>query len=228
MITDDKTTQYLIAMLKAYKINKIVASPGMQNAGFNLIVQDNSFFECHSVIDERSAAYVASGMAYETNEPVVITCTGATASRNYLSAMTEAYYRKLPIIAITFTHYGNKFNLEPQYVDRSIIQNDIKAKVSKIESGKIGILDDISIDEKRLLQYYRANNRLRTKKDILSKIEKCLEEKFKTYCNIENKAEVARKNRDIAIQYSTDTFKIDDINDVFYHMSLTWRHVIII
>lgn len=127
MITDDKTTQYLIAMLKAYKINKIVASPGMQNAGFNLIVQDNSFFECHSVIDERSAAYVASGMAYETNEPVVITCTGATASRNYLSAMTEAYYRKLPIIAITFTHYGNKFNLEPQYVDRSIIQNDIKA-----------------------------------------------------------------------------------------------------
>lgn len=76
-------------------------------------------------------------------------------------------------------------------------------------------MDDISIDEKRLLQYYRENNRLRTKKDILSKIEKCLEEKFKTYCNIENKAEVARKNRGIAIQYSTDTFKIDDINDVF-------------
>ena len=141
------------------------------------------------------------------------------------------------IYGIVLTKYNELFKEKYEELKRKIEaackkieqdQNDIKAKVSKIESGKIGILDDISIDEKRLLQYYRANNRLRTKKDILSKIEKCLEEKFKTYCNIENKAEVARKNRDIAIQYSTDTFKIDDINDVFYHMSLTWRHVIII
>lgn len=128
------------------------------------------------------------------------------------------------IYGIVLTKYNELFKEKYEELKRKIEaackkieqdQNDIKAKVSKIESGKIGILDDISIDEKRLLQYYRENNRLRTKKDILSKIEKCLEEKFKTYCNIENKAEVARKNRDIAIQYSTDTFKIDDINDVF-------------
>ena len=70
------TIHYIIAMLKAYKIKNI--------------------------IDERSAAYVATGLAYETQEPVVITCTGATASRNYLSALTEAYYKNLPIIALTF------------------------------------------------------------------------------------------------------------------------------
>ena len=77
------TLQYIIAMLKAYKINTVVASPGTRNSCFNYMVQEDSFFECYSVLDERSAAYVATGLAYEKQKPVVITCTGATASRNY-------------------------------------------------------------------------------------------------------------------------------------------------
>lgn len=126
MYVDDKTTQYLIAILKAYGIKHIVSSPGMQNAGFNLSIQDDKDFKCYSVIDERSAAYVASGLAFETNEPIVIACTGATASRNYIPALTECYYRKLPIIVLSYTHYYNKFNQEPQLVDRSVSSNDIK------------------------------------------------------------------------------------------------------
>lgn len=94
-------------------------------------------------------------------------------------------------------------------------QNNIKASISKIGSKKNGILEDISIDEKRLLQYHRENNRLRTKEDVLLEIKNDLEEKFKTYCDIESKADVARKNRDIAIQYSTGVFQIENIDDVF-------------
>ncbi len=120
-------TQYLVAMLKAYGIKYIVSSPGFQNAYFNAIVQDDSFFQCYSVVDERSAGYVASGIIYETNEPVAIACTGATSSRNYLSAMTEAYYKNLPIIALTFYNVTtNKYKLSPQYLDRSVTQNDVK------------------------------------------------------------------------------------------------------
>lgn len=118
---------YLISLLKAYKIKYVIASPGMQNAKFNSIVQEDKAFNCYSVVDERSAAYVATGIAYETQEPVIITCTGATASRNYLSALTEAFYRKIPIIAITFFNYdSNKYSLSPQYIDRTNSQNDIK------------------------------------------------------------------------------------------------------
>ena len=121
------TVHYLIALLKAYGLEDIVSSPGMQNSFFNATVQVDRDFRCFSVIDERSAAYVATGIAFEKNKPVVIACTGATASRNYASALTEAYYRKIPIIAITFFNpISNKFNLEPQYVDRSVSQNDIK------------------------------------------------------------------------------------------------------
>ena len=120
-------TQYLVAMLKAYGIKNIVASPGTQNAYFNSIVQDDSFFYCYSVVDERSACYVATGISFETCEPVAITCTGATASRNYLSGMTEAHHRNLPIIAITFYDLNTEeYKLSPQFVDRSVTQNDVK------------------------------------------------------------------------------------------------------
>lgn len=122
------TIHYLLAILKAYGIEYYVTSPGTQNANFNYLLQNDKELKTFSVIDERSAAYVATGLAYETNKPVVITCTGATASRNYLSALTEAHNRHLPIIAITFFNYDNNpYNLAPQFVDRSISQNDIKA-----------------------------------------------------------------------------------------------------
>lgn len=122
------TMHYLIAMLRKYNINQIVASPGAQNAVFNLMVQDNPDFHIYSVVDERSAAYVASGISEELDVPVAITCTGATASRNYMSALTECFYRKVPVIAITFFNYdNNSHNLGAQFTDRSVSQNDIKA-----------------------------------------------------------------------------------------------------
>lgn len=48
-------------------------------------IQQDTWFEIYSSVDERSAAYLACGIATESGEPVAITCTGATASRNYLS-----------------------------------------------------------------------------------------------------------------------------------------------
>lgn len=127
MKSNFNTVHYLIALLKAYGLKNIVSSPGMQNSFFNATVQEDKDFRCFSVIDERSAAYVATGIYFETQEPVVIACTGATAARNYMSAMTEAYYRRIPLIAITFFNpTSNKYNLAPQFTDRSISQNDIK------------------------------------------------------------------------------------------------------
>jgi len=122
------TFHYVISLLKAYGITDIVASPGTQNSTFNYLVQEDSDFNCYSIVDERSAVYVAIGIAQEKQTPVVITCTGATASRNYMSGLTEAYYRNIPIIALTFYNpRSNNFNMSPQYLDRSVSQNDIKA-----------------------------------------------------------------------------------------------------
>lgn len=99
--TDEKQAQIVIALLKAHGIRQVIASPGTTNMAFVGSIQTDPFFTIRSAVDERSAAYMACGLAAETGEPVVLSCTGATASRNYLPGLTEAFYRKLPVLALT-------------------------------------------------------------------------------------------------------------------------------
>lgn len=127
MYTDDQNAQVVLSLLKKYGIKKMVVSPGTTNVPITRSVQIDPWFEIYSVVDERSAAYFATGLAYESGEPVVISCTGATASRNYVSGLTEAYYRNLPVIALTSQHHVSDYgNLAPQVTDRTVSQNDIK------------------------------------------------------------------------------------------------------
>lgn len=128
--TREKNTQILISLLKQHGIKYIVASPGNTNTAFIGSVQKDSYFKVFSSVDERSAAYMACGIAAESGKAVVISCTGATASRNYLPGLTEAYYRKLPVIAVTSSQpVANIGHLSAQLIDRSVIQNDV-AKLS--------------------------------------------------------------------------------------------------
>lgn len=147
--SSELSVQYLVALLKAHNIKRVIASPGTTALSFVASMQCDSFFEMYSCVDERSAAYMAVGLAAETNEPVVITCTGATASRNYLPALTEAYYRKLPILAVTGTQYvGRIGNLQSQLIDRSSIQKDVAVLSVHIPS----LLETSSFEEKRHVQ----------------------------------------------------------------------------
>ena len=124
--TAERNVQIVIALLKAHNIRKVVASPGTTNMTFVGSIQQDSFFEIYSSVDERSAAYIACVMAEALGEPVVLTCTGATASRNYMSGLTEAYYRKLPVLAIT-SHRGDHAigHLLDQQIDRRQRPSDI-------------------------------------------------------------------------------------------------------
>ncbi len=123
---NEKGVLYLVALLKEHGIKRVFASPGTTNLSFVASLQYDPYFEIYSCVDERSAAYMACGMAAETGEPVVITCTGATASRNYMSALTEAYYRKLPILAVTGTQNVDRIGqLDAQIIDRSQLPKDI-------------------------------------------------------------------------------------------------------
>ena len=104
----------------------MIVSPGTTNMTFVVSIENDPWFKLWSSVDERSAAYLACGMAAETGEPVVLSCTGATASRNYMPGLTEAYYRKLPVLAITSTRGNHKVgHLIDQQIDRRSIPNDI-------------------------------------------------------------------------------------------------------
>ena len=124
--TDEKNAQIVIALLKAHGIRKVVASPGATNIPIVGSIQNDQFFDVYSSVDERSAAYLACGMAYASGEPVVLSCTGATASRNYMPGLTEAWYRKLPIIAIMSTpSIVAVGHLLPQCIDRNASPKDV-------------------------------------------------------------------------------------------------------
>lgn len=118
--TDEINTLILISLLKAHGIKKVIASPGTTNISFVGSIQFDSYFEVYSAVDERAAAFMACGLAEESKEPVVLTCTGATASRNYIPGLTEAYYRQLPILAVTSTQHGGRIgNYVAQVIDRT-------------------------------------------------------------------------------------------------------------
>ena len=124
--TSERHVLLLIALLKAKGIHKVIASPGTTNITFVASLQQDPFFDIYSAADERSAAYMACGLAAESGEPVVLSCTGATASRNYLPGLTEAYYKKLPILAVTSVQsMANVGHIIPQVIDRSVVAKDV-------------------------------------------------------------------------------------------------------
>ena len=150
--TTEKNIQILITLLKAHGIKRIVASPGTTNITFVASVQQDPYFEIYSCVDERSAAYMACGMATESGEPVVLSCTGATASRNYIPGLTEAYYRKLPILAVTSTQDISRIGqLIPQVIDR---RQPLKDMVKLSEH--INVVSDATAENDAILKINRA------------------------------------------------------------------------
>ena len=116
----ERNVQILIEVLKANNVKKIVVSPGATNVSFVASVQYDDYFEVFSAVDERGAAYIACGLAAESGEAVVITCTGATASRNYFPGLTEAFHKKYPVLAVTASQdFSNAGHLSPQFIERT-------------------------------------------------------------------------------------------------------------
>lgn len=135
--TAERNAQIVLYLLKTNNIKKVVASPGTTNITLVASMQQDPWFEMYSAADERSAAYIACGLAAESGEPVVLSCTGATASRNYIPGLTEAFYRKLPIIAITATQASGRIgSYTPQVIDRTQIQHDIAVYSTTIRTIK--------------------------------------------------------------------------------------------
>ena len=78
-----------------------VMSPGSRNAALTISFARNQLIKKWIIPDERSAAFIALGIAQETKAPVVLCCTSGTALLNYAPAIAEAYYRQIPLIVLS-------------------------------------------------------------------------------------------------------------------------------
>lgn len=101
MYTPLKNYQVIISLLKQNSIKHLVLSAGTRNIPFVQSVENDPFFKCYSVVDERSAAYMALGLSLRLDEPVVISCTSSTATCNYYPAIAEAYHQGGQLIVLT-------------------------------------------------------------------------------------------------------------------------------
>ena len=96
-----RSIQILSNVLKEYGIFNFVISPGSRNAPLAIHFSETDEFNCYSIVDERSAGFVALGMAKSEKKPVAITCTSGSAAANYYPAITEAFYQNVPLLVLT-------------------------------------------------------------------------------------------------------------------------------
>lgn len=113
--TKVENVRMVLALLKEHGIKHIVVSPGGTNIPIVQGLQQDPFFHCYSVVDERSAMYFAIGLFNQIGKPIATTCTSAQATRNYIPGLTEAYYKHVPILAITHSKH-------PRFSSQEIMQ----------------------------------------------------------------------------------------------------------
>lgn len=96
-----RSIQVLAHLFQQYGIFDVVISPGSRNAPLAIHFSEIDDFNCYSIVDERSAAFVGLGMAISEKKPVAITCTSGSAAANYYPAVTEAFYQNVPLLILT-------------------------------------------------------------------------------------------------------------------------------
>lgn len=82
-------------------MRQVVMSPGSRCAPLVLAFLAQEEIECIQIVDERSAAFFALGLAQKTNRPVGLVCTSGSAVLNYGPAVAEAFYQKMPLVLFT-------------------------------------------------------------------------------------------------------------------------------
>ncbi|MDB3905158.1 2-succinyl-5-enolpyruvyl-6-hydroxy-3-cyclohexene-1-carboxylic-acid synthase [Crocinitomicaceae bacterium] len=102
--------QHITKQCKLHGIRHVVFSPGSRNAPFAISFDNDPYFKTHIIHDERVAGFYALGIAQVLNEAVAVCCTSGSAVVNYFPAITEAFYRKTPLLVISADRPKNLIN----------------------------------------------------------------------------------------------------------------------
>jgi len=114
--------EYIAALVDEFYqlgVRHAVFSPGSRSTTMAMLFKEHEGFETYMNIDERSASFMALGIAKAHKEPTVLVCTSGSAVAHYLPAVLEAQYSRVPLIILsadrphTLLHVG-----APQTVDQ--------------------------------------------------------------------------------------------------------------
>lgn len=82
-------------------VRTFVLSPGSRSAALTLTLVRHPEIDTKIISDERSAAFIALGMAQQYHYPVGLVCTSGSAAYNYAPAVAEAFFQQIPLLVIT-------------------------------------------------------------------------------------------------------------------------------
>lgn len=105
------SAQSVVYHCKAKGVKNIIISPGSRNAPLIIGFSEDPFFKCFSIVDERSAAFFALGIAQQQREPVAVVCTSGSALLNYYPAVAEAFYSDIPLVVISADRPSYKIDI---------------------------------------------------------------------------------------------------------------------
>lgn len=157
----------LLKELDEQHISKHIVCPSVP-----LIVKDLLQYGYTEIIDERSAGYVATGMCAEACEPIVLWCANDISFRNLAPALTEAYFRKLPLFVIAISgvaainHFNNPNDIlrymfhVSRYIPRDEYMNIIRRAVHTLFCSVQGpcllLIDEISTPIENKEEYKKS------------------------------------------------------------------------
>lgn len=82
-------------------VKEAVVCPGSRSTPLAMLALAHQEINVHVLVDERSAAFYALGLAKANQKPVLLICTSGTAAANFYPAVVEAHYSRVPLIVLT-------------------------------------------------------------------------------------------------------------------------------
>ncbi|RYL92118.1 2-succinyl-5-enolpyruvyl-6-hydroxy-3-cyclohexene-1-carboxylic-acid synthase [Sporolactobacillus sp. THM7-4] len=147
----DTLTAYLASFvdeLVESGVKAAVVSPGSRSTPLAMLMAEHPGIRVYLDVDERSAGFLALGLAKATYKPVAMVCTSGTATANYYPAIVEAYYSRVPLVVLT--------------ADRPYELQDVGAPQTIHQAGMYGnhvkrfVEIDIPENDRRLVQHTRT------------------------------------------------------------------------
>src|SRR4051794_27416932 len=108
-----RLARVLVEGLLSAGVQDVVLAPGSRSAplAYELLEADRiGLLRLHVRIDERTAGFLALGLAKQSGRPVAVLTTSGTAAANLHPAVLEAWYAHVPLVMITASRPRSMIN----------------------------------------------------------------------------------------------------------------------
>ncbi len=187
--------QTVVRFCERKGIQNIVICAGSRNAPLTNGFVEGSFFKTYSIVDERSAAFFAMGMAQQLKTPTAVVCTSGSALLNFYPAVAEAFYSNIPLVVISADRMPHRIDIgdgqticqkgvfEPHLVDFAYLTPDVThASETLLENPHQKLVAPMATKEelvRRQLEIESENQKL-----LHSVLENCTQKRGPVHLNV--------------------------------------------